>query len=96
MTKKTPISVRISEDDLRLIDQGATASHMDRTSFLIEAGVHAASKAILDRMDANVFLLPEEALAVLDKESQDPQAPSPALLAAADRHKARKTERERY
>lgn len=89
MSRKTPISVRISEEDLALIDRGARARRMDRTAFLIAAGVSAAEDAVLDRMDATVFMLPDEAVDLMQRSAAEPPAPTDALRRAAARHAGR-------
>jgi uncharacterized protein (DUF1778 family) len=46
--RDVPVSMRLREDDLALIDRGAASSGLSRTEFLRRAAIDEAQRVILD------------------------------------------------
>lgn len=57
LRRSVPVSMRLREDDLAIIDRAAASSGLSRTEFLCRAGVNEAKIAILN--ETVVRLSPE-------------------------------------
>ena len=63
-TQKVPINMRAQEDVRNLIDQAASLSNKDRTSFILDTMTRESENIIFDQ---RLFKLDEKAFAQLDE-----------------------------
>lgn len=87
MSVKIAISMRVDQDTLAIIDRAAEAARKDRTAFLLESGLRAAERTLVEKLDRTLFLLPTEAFEVLDQMADQDIPPNDALMKAAQRRK---------
>lgn len=72
--RDVPVSMRLREDDLALIDRGAASSGLSRTEFLRRAAIDEAQRAILNE---TVLRLSPEAFAQFVAIIEAPVSPMP-------------------
>jgi uncharacterized protein (DUF1778 family) len=77
-TKDTSISMRLTDQDLALIDQGAQRRGLSRTEFLRQSALQEAQNALLD--DMLVRMSPADHAAFMALLEEPAQPPVPALL----------------
>jgi uncharacterized protein (DUF1778 family) len=75
--RDVPVSMRLREDDLALIDRGAASSGLSRTEFLRRAAIDEAQRAILDE---TVLRLSPDAFAQFVSVVEAPVSPIPDKL----------------
>jgi uncharacterized protein (DUF1778 family) len=76
MPAAAPLSFRMPEDDIAIIDRAAKLQGRSRTDFVREAALRAAEMAILDE---TVIRLSAEEFDWLTKQIENPGEPSQAL-----------------
>lgn len=76
--RSVPVSMRLREDDLAMIDRAAEASGLSRTEFLCRAGLNEAKLAILN--ETVVRLSPDGFAAFVAALDAPAAAPPPKLL----------------
>ena len=87
MSGKSAISMRVDVDVLAIIDRAAEEARKDRTTLLLESGLQAAERTLVEKLDRTLFLMPDEVFEVLDRVSEEDVPPSEELKQAAERHK---------
>jgi uncharacterized protein (DUF1778 family) len=75
--RDVPVSMRLREDDLALIDRGAASSGLSRTEFLRRAAMDEAQRAILEE---TVLRLSHDAFAQFVAVVEAPVSPIPDKL----------------
>lgn len=87
-SKDERIEIRATSEEKRLLAEAAAHEHLDLTAFVLRTALPAA-REVIDRAEHLRLTARESAqlLALLET----PPAPTPALVAAASRHRARRS-----
>lgn len=77
LKRDVAVSMRLREDDLRLIDRGAELSNLSRTEFMRRSALHEAEMAVLQ---VSLIRMNAEALADFQRAMDAPLSAIPAKL----------------